>query len=878
MSSSPASKPPESAHALLEAHPSRALDQADADTLAEELAEELATAWHGGTRLRSEQLLDRHPALADHPEAFLRVLCEELCLRQEAGEEVRAEEFFERFPDWRQQLQALIDCHRFLLQHPLDSAQTEPLVDGFSRVAQLGQGAQGRVYLATQTSLADRPVVLKVIPWKRREHLSLSRLQHTHIVPLYWVQDDAVRQQRTLCMPYFGTLTLDMALNAMRAVPVARRTGRDFLDALDRAAGSAAITLSNEGPARAFLANASYTQALCWIGACLADALHYAHQRGLVHLDVKPSNVLLAADGQPMLLDFHVSQEPIRPNCKAPEWLGGTPAHMSPEQHAALRAVLEGRPVPDVVDQRSDIYALGLLLYRALGGEHETGGGFRRLDRCQRGVSVGLADVIHKSLAALPDDRYQDADLLAADLRHHLADLPLRGVPNRSWGERWRKWRRHQPQALSVILLLSVALATTALGVGHLQQQRAIQSHAAMARAQADLQEGKALLEHNEVGRAVATLERGLASAEQAGHPPQLWAALEDQLRPARATLSDMKRRESAADLNRLADRVRLRHIQHDLNETDLRELEQACQGLWDRRNAILVLSGARDDDISRQMEGDLLDVAAIAADVHVRRAASQPSERQQALQHALDILALAESALGPRHSIFRQRHQYAQELGRADLAQTAARGMTEVGPRTSWDHCALGAALYLQKSYARAAVHCRTAVSLAPQAFWPNYYQGLCAYRLRDYHEAVAAFRACISLSPGSAEPYYNRALAYTGLHQQDLASNDYDQVLRLDPQFIAAAVNRGILRAERKEYAQALADLRYALERGGDPAWIHYNAALIHMGQKDEAAALLSLDHALKSNPSHQEACALRDRLVRSGTTPTRPAKPMK
>ena len=114
---------------------------------------------------------------------------------------------------------------------------------------------------------------------------------------------------------------------------------------------------------RPAIAGTSYVHAVCWVGACLADALQYAHDRGLVHLDLKPSNVLLTADGQPMILDFHLAREPISPADAGPAWLGGTPGYMSPEQTEALLAVRHGKPVPRPVDGRSDIYALGVVLY-----------------------------------------------------------------------------------------------------------------------------------------------------------------------------------------------------------------------------------------------------------------------------------------------------------------------------------------------------------------------------------------------------------------------------------------------------------------------------------------------------------------------------------
>ena len=188
---------------------------------------------------------------------------------------------------------------------------------------------------------------------------------------------------------------------------------------------------SGASPARRFLAQSSYVRAVCWIGACLADALQYAHERGLVHMDVKPSNILLTADGQPMLLDFHLAREPIPIGEPPADGVGGTPGYMSPEQEAMVAAmdIRTGRSLA-AVDARSDLYSLGCVLAEMLGAEAagEAGAGAARSWRFMPGCLTGLADVIRKCLATDPNDRYPDAAALADDLRRHMADLPLRGV------------------------------------------------------------------------------------------------------------------------------------------------------------------------------------------------------------------------------------------------------------------------------------------------------------------------------------------------------------------------------------------------------------------------------------------------------------------
>jgi tetratricopeptide (TPR) repeat protein len=405
--------------------------------LVDRLAEELGRRWRAGERPVAEDYLALYPELWQHPEAAVELIYEELCVRREHGQEAAAADVLRRFPQWQAQLRVLLACHDVLGAEPASPHFPAPgdKLGDFRLLAELGRGAVGRVFLASQPALADRPVVLKLVPRSGREHLSLARLQHTHIVPLYSVQDDPGRNLRALCMPYFGGATLAHLLELLRHRPPPRRTGRDLLGALRQAEAAHPVRLPVEGPACQFLEGASFVRAVCWMGTCLAEALQYAHERGLVHLDLKPSNVLWGADGQPLLLDLHLARAPLPAGAPPPAWLGGTPAYMAPEHRLALDSVRAGRRLPAAVDGRADVYALGLMLCEALGGALPPPGpaAVPWLRKRNPQVTAELADVLGKCLAENPNGRYQDAAGLADALRRQLTGRPGKGERRWSW-------------------------------------------------------------------------------------------------------------------------------------------------------------------------------------------------------------------------------------------------------------------------------------------------------------------------------------------------------------------------------------------------------------------------------------------------------------
>src|SRR5206468_1460352 len=188
-----------------------------------------------GARRPAAEFLQRHPELVGDAEEAVRLIYEEVCLRQERGEQIAADELARRFPQWADELSVLLDCHRLMQTPP--AAPLFPgvgeLLGDLQLVAELGRGKHGRVYLATQTALADRPVVLKITPRRAQEHLSLARLQHTHIIPLYAINDFPDRNLRALCMPFLGGATLARVLEFLHGQPATQRTGRSLTDALE---------------------------------------------------------------------------------------------------------------------------------------------------------------------------------------------------------------------------------------------------------------------------------------------------------------------------------------------------------------------------------------------------------------------------------------------------------------------------------------------------------------------------------------------------------------------------------------------------------------------------------------------------------------------
>lgn len=446
-------------------------------------------------------ILANHPELTRYRSVVVDLAYEEFCRRVDAGEAADPHEFARRFPDVAQSLLKVLEVHQYLEHHPDAFApdasppwpQAGEEVGGFSLVHEVGRGGFSRVFLARERDLGDREVIVKICRQANDEAARLGRLEHPHIVPVFSVQPHPHPGLTMICMPYLGSATLADVIPQPGDCGPGGARGADVLQAIQQAnlrhADGARKPAADAGRIHWTLRRGSYAEAILEIGAQLGEALAYAHQQGICHCDVKPSNVLLTAEGRALLLDFNLSLQ----QAGATALVGGTFPYMAPEQ---LRIVVANEPPGSaaVIDPRTDLFALGVTLFQLLTGRCPFGVDDLPQDRQEAArqllatqseardccgdlrqvVSPPVARAIADCLAFDPDDRPSSAADVVRRLRDDLRPVRRAG--------RWVRAHQRGLAAVAAILLLAatasgIGLATRAplherqyeLGVAHLE-------------------------------------------------------------------------------------------------------------------------------------------------------------------------------------------------------------------------------------------------------------------------------------------------------------------------------------------------------------------------------------------------------------------------
>jgi serine/threonine protein kinase/tetratricopeptide (TPR) repeat protein len=731
---------------------------------------------------------------------------------------------------------------------------------GFGLLAELGRGAFGRVYLARQGELADRLVVLKIVPKLFGESRTLAQLQHTHIVPIYSVHE--ADDFQVICMPFFGTITLAEILRDLRSRPALPDSGRYLLDRI--VAGARERTGTWVSPRSAFgvpppsnprapLEGLTYVNAILWLAARLADGLAHAHARGIVHRDLKPANILLTDEGQPMLLDFNLSADSKLHRSERGARIGGTLPYMSPEQLEALR---EGNPIGD---ERSDLYSFGIILRELLtgrpplarptGSPEEVLGDLReerrRLPEVRQSnpaVSPGTESIILHCLEPDPSRRYQTARELHEDLQRQLEDRPLRFAPELSLWERSRKWTRRHPRlssstsvgVIATVLVLALA-GTFLLRVRHLArlrveqnaQQTRLQAVAALHRLREDLKTIEVLL-----GSDVHDAER-----EQR----------EEGMALARAVL----------------DRYGVLELPAWLETASVSALapEQRQQLREDMGELLLLLAGAaaRQDQPDLALRFNALATDCFSTSVIPRALWRQRAELARSIGSAAEAREFEERAKQAKPDAARDRYLFLLTEYRHQGRLPEALPLLHAASRRLNDNFSVWMTLghcYAELGKPAEAVECYDmAAALWPEALWPYLCRGLACLEQGAYRQAHDAFNEVIRLRPEMPQAYYNRALASYHLGDLPGAQADLTHLLNEPKPPLRAYFLRAKVRSREGDRAGAQRDREEGL-RGEPRDERDLTARGLVRQPRDPRAALADYEGALKLNPHYLAA----------------------
>jgi serine/threonine protein kinase len=442
---------------------------------------DLRAAFERGERPAAADYLERFPEVRDAGDHVLSLLYEEYCLLEERGEGPDPESFCARYEPWRDSLASQLRYHRVLsrvVQLPPRRPPEFPAPgewfagDRFRLVELLGVGGAARVFLADEPEFSRR-VVLKVTPDSDndREHSIQGRLDHDHIVPVFSIAREPRRGLRGISMPYRPGLPLDEVIRRVDPATRPRHARSLLLAALPTGRVERGRPLPRGWSG--FPARGTYADAAAWVVATIARALAHAHERGVVHRDVKPANILLAQSEGPQLLDFNLAKAPSSADGASEARSGGTLPYMDSTQ---LQAFLDPERWDDV-GPASDLFSLGLVLHEMLTGRRPEGPDTslplprairEMLDLRSRpypsarslnpDVPHALSAIVARCLDPAPARRYPDATALAEDLQRYLDHRPLRHAVNPSRLEVTRNWGRRHRISLAFATILPLVL------------------------------------------------------------------------------------------------------------------------------------------------------------------------------------------------------------------------------------------------------------------------------------------------------------------------------------------------------------------------------------------------------------------------------------
>jgi tetratricopeptide (TPR) repeat protein len=350
-------------------------------------------------------------------------------------------------------------------------------IGDFLLIREIGRGGMGVVYEAEQISLRRR-VALKILPFAaghdgkqisrfKNEAQAAAQVKHPNIVPVFAVGEDS-----------------GVHFYAMQLIE-----GRALTSVLSEAIERPAPTIAN---------TTDHVRRVARLGMQAAAGLHAAHEDGIVHRDVKPSNLLVDAEDKLWITDFGLARFREHANLTQTGDVLGTMRYMSPEQALGRGAL---------IDHRTDVYSLGVTLYELATLHHPAGDvtdaqllfdrrrfTSRPLRDWNPHIPVDFQTIVLKAIAEFPHERYATAQKLADDLNRFLEGRPILATPP-TLATRTGKWiSRHRGVMVAAAAVLAFVLVGQFANTLLLIRQKG-ETERALATAQENLRQAHAVLE-----------------------------------------------------------------------------------------------------------------------------------------------------------------------------------------------------------------------------------------------------------------------------------------------------------------------------------------------------------------------------------------------
>jgi eukaryotic-like serine/threonine-protein kinase len=704
-------------------------------------------------------------------------------------------------------------------------------------IEEIARGGMGVVYLARQVSL-NRMVAVKMIisgymasgaeiQRFHAEAIAAAHLDQPNIVPIYEVGEFEGQ-------PFYSMKVLEGGSLADRLTEMRERP---------RCAAELLLKV--------------------------AHAVHHAHQRGILHRDLKPGNVLLDRSGEPYVSDFGLSKR-IEDGTDS-GIVVGTPGYMAPEQAAGAE-----RPTTS-----ADVYSLGAVLYALLTGRPPFVGE-SRLDILKQLaeeapvaprtlnplVDRDLETICLKCLRKTTAERYGSAGDLAEDLRCYLAGEAIKARPMSVIG-RGLRWVKRRPALAALQVVALACFLTMILAYVWYQQHRAsVAERNLNERHRTDslrdevqelvLQGRQAMATERWSDAAVHFASaRGLLGAEKA--LADLHASIAGLLEDAnRGLQGDLARREALRRIQKfrelradaLFQGTRLTAASMSSNRERIRNTARRALHLFGVNEG----SGTGPVVDSRYTVSQRREVVEGSYELLLILAEAAAGGNSPRWKEALAILDRA-AALGvDSKAAHLQRARYLEGMGDKPAATLSRETAAARQLHTASDHFLTGEECLRQGNVSAAINAFRQALILQPDHFWARYFLAVSNLRVQPSKPDLAAdgLTACLAQERNVAWVYLLRGVAHGQLNLFGAAQDDFQKTLDLGPSDdarYAVLVNRAVLHSRQRQFERAIADLTQAIALKPSQYQAYSGLASVYQRQNRVAAAIERMDRAVAS-----------------------------